>query len=56
MHVIDAFVTFADAITEEGVDYGTGYYATRKYSNGHLDTFGPFDFEEDAREFTRTIY
>ena len=56
MYVIDAFVTFADAITEEGVDYGTGYYATRTYSNGRYDMFGPFNYEEDASEYTRTIY
>lgn len=56
MKIIDSFVTYADAICDDGVDYGTGYYVTRQYSNGHRDMFGPFDYEEDAREITKTIY
>lgn len=53
--VVDYEVTFADALTDEGVDYGTGYYLTQHYSDGHTDVFGPFRYEEDAKSLC-TIY
>jgi len=49
MTIIESAVTFADAMTDEGVDYGTGYYVTHHYSDGHFDFYGPYDYEEDAR-------
>ena len=50
MFVTDQHITYADAISADGVDYGTGYYLTQEYHNGKTELFGPFDFEEDARE------
>ena len=50
MHVTDQSITFADAITDDGIDYGTGYYLTQELSNGSTQLFGPFNFEEEARE------
>ena len=49
MHVTDQKVTYAYAISDEGVDYGTGYYVTQEYNNGRTEFYGPFDHEEDAR-------
>lgn len=48
MTIIEAFVSFADAVTDDGIDYGTGYYLTQSYSDGTRDYFGPFDYESDA--------
>ena len=50
MFVTDQHITYADAISADGVDYGTGYYLTQEYHNGRTELFGPFDFEEDARD------
>lgn len=50
MFVTDQIVTYADALSAEGIDYGTGYYLTLHYSDGKSDLYGPFDYEEDARE------
>ena len=52
MFVTDQYVTFADAITDDDIDYGTGYYLTQEYYNGKTEVFGPFNFEEEARELT----
>ena len=49
MFVTDQKITYADAISDDGIDYGTGYYLTQEYHNGKTEMFGPFDFEEDAR-------
>ena len=46
--LLNSTVTFADAMSDEGVDYGTGYYLTHEYSDGTMDYYGPYDFEEDA--------
>lgn len=48
MTIIEAFVSFADAVTDDGIDYGTGYYLTQAYSDGTRDYFGPFDYASDA--------
>ena len=48
MKIIEAFVSFADAVSADGVDYGTGYYLTQTYSDGTRDYFGPFDYASDA--------
>ena len=48
MFITSQYVTFADALAEDGTDYGTGYYLTQEYSNGRADLFGPYDYEEDA--------
>ena len=50
MFVTDQSITFANAITDDGIDYGTGYYLTQEYYNGKIEFFGPFDHEEDARD------
>ena len=50
MFVTDQYITFANAVSEDGIDYGTGYYLTQEYNNGKTELFGPFDHEEDARE------
>jgi len=52
MFITDQYITFADAISNEGVDYGTGYYITQRYSNGSMEYFGPYDYEEDAQSIT----
>ena len=52
MFVTDQYVTFADAVTDDGIDYGTGYYLTQEYNNGKIEFFGPFDYEDEARELT----
>lgn len=49
MFIADQYVTFADAIAEDGTDYGTGYYLTHEYSDGKTEFFGPFNYEEDAK-------
>ena len=49
MHITDQKVTYAYAISDEGVDYGTGYYLTQEYHNGRTEFYGPFNYEEDAR-------
>ena len=48
MYITNHYITFANAITEDGTDYGTGYYLTQEYSNGLREFFGPYDYEEDA--------
>ena len=48
MFITNQYVTFADAVTDDGTDYGTGYYLTQEYSNGKADLFGPYDYAEDA--------
>ena len=50
MFVTDQYITYADAITDDGIDYGTGYYLTQEYNNGKSDHFGPFNFEYEVRE------
>jgi len=55
MRIIDQVVTYADAVTDDGIDYGTGYYITKQYTNGQSDLYGPFNYEEDALKLT-TIY
>ena len=50
MFVTDQYITFANAVSEDGIDYGTGYYLTQEYNDGKREFFGPFDFEEEARE------
>ena len=54
MSIIDSIVTFADAISDEGIDYGTGYYVTQRYSDGGTDLFGPFETEEQAQRIATT--
>lgn len=49
MFVTDQSITFANAISEDGIDYGTGYYLTQEYNNGQTELFGPFDYEDEAR-------
>ena len=48
MYITNHYITFANAITEDDTDYGTGYYLTQEYSNGFREFFGPYDYEEDA--------
>jgi hypothetical protein len=48
MAITNRQVIFADAVSDEGVDYGTGYYVTYEYSGGKSDYFGPFNHLEDA--------
>ena len=52
MFITDQYITFADAYLNEGADYGTGYYLTQRYSNGSMEYFGPYDYEEDAHSIT----
>ena len=49
MSITDSIVTFADALSDDGIDYGTGYYVTQHYSDGGTDLFGPFETEEQAQ-------
>ena len=49
MFITNQYITFADAVSQDGTDYGTGYYLTQEYSNGSIDFFGPYNYEEDAR-------
>lgn len=48
MAITDRQIIFADAVSDEGIDYGTGYYVTHEYSDGQSDFFGPFNHIEDA--------
>ncbi len=48
MFITDQYIVFADAVSEDGTDYGTGYYLTQKYSDGGTDYFGPYNYAEDA--------
>ena len=48
MAITDRQIVFADAVSDEGIDYGTGYYVTHEYSDGQSDFFGPFNHIEDA--------
>jgi len=48
MFITNQYITFADAVSQDGTDYGTGYYLTQEYSNGSRDFFGPYNYEEDA--------
>ncbi len=48
MFITDQYIVFADAVSEDGTDYGTGYYLTQKYSDGGMDYFGPYNYVEDA--------
>jgi len=52
MFITNQYITYADAVTEDDVDYGTGYYLTQEYSNGKTELFGPFNYEDDARQLT----
>lgn len=56
MTLIQREICFADALTDEGVDYGTGYWVIQYYSDGETDMFGPYDYEEDARALTALNY
>jgi len=49
MFIIQSEVKYVDAIVNDSIDYGTGYYALHQYSDGRYDHYGPFDYEEDAR-------
>ncbi len=49
MFITNNYITFANALTEDGTDYGTGYYLLQEYSSGRTEVFGPYDYEEDAR-------
>ena len=48
MTIIDQAISYADALTDDYIDYGTGYYLTHQYSDGSDSTSGPFHYEEDA--------
>ena len=48
MFITDQYIVFADAVSEDGTDYGTGYYLTQKYSDCGTDYFGPYNYAEDA--------
>ena len=54
--VVDAEVVFADAFSEDGIDYGTGYYVTKYHKNGNVEYFGPYNYEEDALLVRSTVY
>ena len=56
MSLIQREICFADALTDEGVDYGTGYWVNQYYSYGETDMFGPHNFEEDARSLEPLNY
>ena len=49
MALIQREICFADAMTDDGVDYGTGYWVIQYYTNGDTDMFGPYNYEEDAK-------
>ncbi|AOV61956.1 hypothetical protein BOW86_gp032 [Synechococcus phage S-CAM7] len=53
MFITNEYITFADAVTEDGTDYGTGYYLLQEYSSGVTDIFGPYQYEEDVPNKTR---
>lgn len=48
MTIIDQIISYADALTDDYIDYGTGYYLTQQYSDGSVSSYGPFPYEEDA--------
>jgi len=48
MTIIDQTISYADALTDDYIDYGTGYYLTQQYSDGSFSSYGPFLYEEDA--------
>ena len=50
MSIVKSDVVYADALTDDGIDYGTGYYLTHQYSDGHVDIYGPFSHEEDISQ------
>ena len=56
MFVIDQSIAFADAVTDDGIDYGTGYYLIQELNNGKTDFFGPFNYEEEARELANRYW
>ena len=49
MLIVDSFITFVDALSDDGIDYGTGYYVDQRYSDGGTDLYGPFQTEEQAQ-------
>ena len=49
MLIVDSIITFVDALSVEGIDYGTGYYVDQRYSDGGTDLYGPFQTEEQAQ-------
>lgn len=49
MIITESRVIFTDAISQDGVDYGTGYYLSITMSSGGTDLFGPYNYEEDAK-------
>ena len=49
MTIIDQNISYADALTDDYIDYGTGYYLTQCYSDGTVSNYGPFQYEEDAK-------
>lgn len=55
MTITDSRVIYADAISEDGVDYGTGYYVSHTYSDGRSDLYGPYNYEEDAKSNNNVI-
>lgn len=55
MTITESQVIYADAISEDGIDYGTGYYVSQTYSDGRSDLYGPYNYEEDAKSNTNVI-
>lgn len=49
MTITESSIIFTDAISQDGVDYGTGYYLSITMSCGGTDLFGPYNYEEDAK-------
>lgn len=56
MSIVDRYIVFANAIADDGTDYGTGYYLTQQYSDGGMDYFGPYNYEEDATSILSLTY
>jgi len=56
MTIIDQAISYADALTDDYIDYGTGYYLTHQYSDGSVSTYGPFHYEEDAAATLSLLY
>ena len=56
MTIVNSFVTYADMLTDDGTDYGTGYYMTVCYNDGGRDFFGPYTYEEDAKSNNNVLY
>ncbi len=48
MSITERRVFFTDAVSQDGIDYGTGYYLSITMSGGGTDLFGPYNYEEDA--------